>query len=415
VTEVKNALQPNNARRAVLTPILLSSNHRGSNDFVTSTGMCSSKAQDAMLASPACNALECNGSHGQTALGKQPQTQGPCATSACTDWVLVGWVEGDEKDAVGLNATRHALLPHNPRRCLVRPALLSSNNNSCTHWVMNGLCSTPITSADVLWMEKVAGLAKGSLFKAFTDSRQSDKSATEHPWEPMRRYAAMARVLKEPRGSKSAAHMDELRKSDPLVSLHAWHDWQELHAQVKASWAAQIHQQRLLDHQVKAWSIERASRARAQHSATSATAPRGNTAPTGTGKRDDLPVHASSTNRLKRGLHLGRLQTVDSKRLQTVDSKPGAEWRAERHSSDSVMACLEEEDARLVATPTHKPSIGDGQGSPDSVLSKSVHGAAYEAKGSGPQAAKLPFVYGSWAHVVRPDATQGDVETYSEA
>jgi len=42
-------------------------------------------------------------------------------------------------------------------------------------------------------------------------------------------------------------HLENLRKSDPLVNLAAWHDWSELRAQIKTSRHAWVHQQALRD------------------------------------------------------------------------------------------------------------------------------------------------------------------------
>jgi len=415
---VKNALQPHNPRRAVLTPILLCSNHSGCNAFVTPTGLSSSPAH--VEGSATGSSTEVHERDAQPA-PNEAATSGACRTSdhevsPSTDWVLMGWAEGDENDALGANAARDALLPHAPRRCLVRPVVLSSNNAGCTHFVTNGLCSKPMSSEDVLWMEKVAGLAKGTLFKAFSDSRKASESPTEHPWEPMRRYASMARALKEPRGSKSAAHQHELRRSDPLISLHAWHDWHELHAKVNATRAARVHQQA---------HIMRALRAHAQLTATSATtAARPNTAPTG--KAGEALRLQGSTNSLKRKMHLGRLETVDSTWGKMHDQ------RGERVSSDSVMAFLDEgpEGGMMMSPPARKGGAAmfesdgrDSPNSPDSIFTEEAHLPTKEHAAKKGRAATKgsvsvplpPFAYGSWAHVVRPDAVQHSIESYSEA
>ena len=43
-------------------------------------------------------------------------------------------------------------------------------------------------------------------------------------------------------------HLENLRKSDPLVNLAAWHDWSELRAQIKTSRHAWVHQQAVSVH-----------------------------------------------------------------------------------------------------------------------------------------------------------------------
>ena len=73
----------------------------------------------------------------------------------CTDFVLVGWSEDGD-------SVRDALLPHNPRRNLLEPVVLTSDHRHCTHFVTDSKCSTPLTNEDVLWMEKVAGCKPGT-------------------------------------------------------------------------------------------------------------------------------------------------------------------------------------------------------------------------------------------------------------
>lgn len=150
VQDVMLALQPRGPHKgAVCKPILLCSNRAGCCAFVTATGMCSMYDHEKRQASSDA-----------VMTGKASEAAQQGEQSTVTDFVLVGEAEAGN-EGTGLTSVCQSLLPHNPRRCLVRPIVLTSNNNKCTHWVMNGMSSTPITTADVLWMEKVAGLRKG--------------------------------------------------------------------------------------------------------------------------------------------------------------------------------------------------------------------------------------------------------------
>ena len=57
---------------------------------------------------------------------------------------------------------------------------------------------------------------------------------------------------------------ESLRRSDPLIRPEAWHDWAELYAKVRASHAAHIHQQAL---------IQRALHAHARRTASAVSKP----------------------------------------------------------------------------------------------------------------------------------------------
>ena len=71
-----------------------------------------------------------------------------------------------------------------------------------------------------------------SLFKRFSEAASEPPSSCELPYDPMKRYNALNKTksLKLPKGHKSPEHLENLRKSDPLINLWAWHDYNELHA-----------------------------------------------------------------------------------------------------------------------------------------------------------------------------------------
>ena len=71
----------------------------------------------------------------------------------------------------------------------------------------------------------------------------------------MTRYRQLAKVLRAPRGTKTAEHLDNLRKSDPLINLPAWLDMRALSEGIKTTAAYKAHQRGL--------------RARASHARTS--------------------------------------------------------------------------------------------------------------------------------------------------
>jgi len=186
---------------------------------------------------------------------------------------------------------------------------LTSNNSRCADFVTDGYCSTPLTNADLQWMEKVADCKPGMLFKRFSEAVSEPSSRTELPWDPMKRFRHLSAggVLHKPRGSKSTEHLANLRKSDPLINLAAWHDWKALHQLAANSRAAKIHKQALVD---------RAQRAHARLKAGPGT-----TAPW------VPPGEKLSNNKIRRAMFF-----VPS--LQSMDEY----GRGERASNDSVMA-----------------------------------------------------------------------------
>jgi len=275
--------------------------------------------------------------------------------SPCCEFVTYGKVEFSPDGNVSLEQARCALLPNNPRRCLQTEIILTScnahkhgpfvttnrftgevvdkatagpcpldetetgvnvatshstdfvlrsgtaelfsNNGRCSHFVIsNGLCSAPLTSADLIWMEGVAGVPKGTLFKAFRDQQKS--SPSELSYDPVTRYRQLAKVLRAPRGTKTAEHLDNLRKSDPLINLPAWLDMRALSEGIKTTAAYKAHQRGL--------------RARASHARTS-EAPR-----------------AASLSVLTQ-----TMPTVHEEGSEEVDTTYNS--RGERRSSDSIM------------------------------------------------------------------------------
>jgi len=152
----------------------------------------------------------------------------------CYDFVCVGAVEHEGKygSEIGLDAHREALLSHNTRRVLKQPVLLSSNHSNCNDWVAytstSLLCSTPLKNADIVYLEQKMDLPQGLLFSSIRRSRLGELSPGEIPWDPEIRFNAMARHLRQPRGSKSVEHMEELRKSDPTISAHGWFSCREI-------------------------------------------------------------------------------------------------------------------------------------------------------------------------------------------
>jgi len=149
--------------------------------------------------------------------------------------------------------------------------LLSSNNSTCHEFVLDsmGLCSVPLTSQDVVWMEQKADLPKGTLFKILSKMTSEAPSPTEHAWEPRRRFAALARSLHQPRGAKSADHLQQLRLSDPLINLAAWHDWHALCEQAQATAQYRVHQQALVN---RAMRVQASRLAPASHAANGSAA-----------------------------------------------------------------------------------------------------------------------------------------------
>jgi len=215
----------------------------------------------------------------------------------CTDWTTIGYVEPAADGGACLDDMKNALLSKNPRRALMKEVLLvssnarcaafvlpsgitsvaslpgmteeetatqettplsdstdwvlvtddaelCSNNKAATHFVLsNGLCSTPLTNADLTWMESVSEVPKGAIFKAFRSAADSS-SATEVSWEPLTRFRKLSKTLREPcrRGTKSHEHLEHLRQGDPLINLCNWLDMRELYESMKATRAYKAHQ-----------------------------------------------------------------------------------------------------------------------------------------------------------------------------
>lgn len=113
--DARFALLPNNPRRVLRRPIVLTSSGTSSDFTLPFSGLTSANAKgDATAPTDAL-----------------PDTEPSPASS--TDFVL-------QFDDV----------------------TLYSDNARCTHFVTDGLCSTKITNKDVLWMEKVADLSPGT-------------------------------------------------------------------------------------------------------------------------------------------------------------------------------------------------------------------------------------------------------------
>ncbi|KAL3922019.1 MAG: hypothetical protein SGPRY_004705 [Prymnesium sp.] len=233
VDDVRNALlhSRHNPRRALVRPIELASNNARATDFVTKLGtqmLCSRHVfgEDATWL--------------ESMLGN----------NECTDFVIMGEAEAEDPHCIDLSMARYALLASeaSPRRGLRRPVQLNSNANKCTDFFMmpnkDGiLCSTDLKSADIAWIEKLAGLRPGKLFEQIRQANSGTLSPCELAWEPLTRYQAMARLTREPRGSKSVEHLRNLRRSDPTISLNGWHDWRALYAGVRASPLARVQEQ----------------------------------------------------------------------------------------------------------------------------------------------------------------------------
>jgi len=312
---VRTALLPKNTRRCLVSPIRLFSNNRKEAAYTT-LGLSSPPSVKSFATSSNLDNIPAN---------------------ACTDFVLFGCAPESEAGGISLAEATTALLssPVLDTRCAVE---LTSCNSRCEHFVTNGVCSALLTNKDVLWMESVTECAPGVLFRRFREATSEPASACELPYDPMRRFHALsaAGALRTPRGAKNVEHCENLRRSDPLINLGAWHDWAALYEGIKTSRAAHIHQKAVIDrallsHQrrtaANATAVQRslAERYAADTRARWAERRRGELAPWA------LPVPTGSpTGALKRSLHSGRLKAVDTHAS-----------RGERASADSVMALLD--------------------------------------------------------------------------
>ena len=175
------------------------------------------------------------------------------------------------------------------------------------------------------------------LFKNFSEASK-ERSETELPWEPSRRYSSLARSLRRPRGSKSAEHLANLRRSDPLINLCAWHDWAALYQAVGTSRAAHVHQQALITRGLRAHQLSIAATVQPP------TPPRLAIGSIKTGLKTPPPVI--------------RLATVEGR--GHVESL-GHGRRDERASSDSVIAFLDARPAAEVR-PTSNKSYAEALG-----------------------------------------------------
>ena len=188
-----------------------------------------------------------------------------------------------------------------------------------------------------------------SLFKRFSEAASEPPSSCELPYDPMKRYNALNKTksLKLPKGHKSPEHLENLRKSDPLINLWAWHDYNELHAKHINTRAARVHQQALIDRAIHAHARLTDSTVRLVSSpirtpsvAAALDAHRDTSkAPWWANPKDEAP----SPNALKRAMLIGRLKSVD-----------GTNNTGERTSSDSVIAHLGG------TTPPASPKRSDG-------------------------------------------------------
>ena len=144
--QLRRALLPHNPRRCLVQPVLLTSNNGKESRFVTPSDLTSSASkfvEDATAPS---------------ALGAK--------TVACTDFITIGYVEGPPGRVEPVEgvaqlpiAAASAALLKRPNK--TRPVTLTSNNAKCEHFVVDGYCSAPLTSQDVLWMERVADVKPG--------------------------------------------------------------------------------------------------------------------------------------------------------------------------------------------------------------------------------------------------------------
>ena len=68
-----------------------------------------------------------------------------------------------------------------------------------------------ILSVQVEWAEHKTGVVPGAIFKQFTQAAKEPPDCCEHPWEPCARWTAMAHLLREPRGTKTRDHLENVR------------------------------------------------------------------------------------------------------------------------------------------------------------------------------------------------------------
>lgn len=366
---LRHALLNHNPRRNLQSRVVLSSNHGGGSHFVAVPSGLTSAPESGRAAAPSA---------------AKPTFETP----PCTDFVIVDAMAAVEPDGtinianlvtsllkepqsnisvnMRLTGTAGTLGKENRR---TRVTLTSNNGAKGAHFVMAGLCSTHFTSADIAYTERVAQVKAGTFFKTIRLAKQSEKEKvndeTEYTYDPVRRYQALAKVekLRGKRGSKSAEHLKNLRQSDPLIRLCAWHDWGALRDAVRRSYAARIHQQRLIDRGMRAHAMRTANLL--VENTTSSL-------------EDDEAKHtayishlSASHNRarsLKHELHLGRLHTVD----ESGPTGARSSKRDERSSSDSVISFFD-------APPSPKQTEAN---SPSSVMGNNPYGATWKGKPS---------------------------------
>ena len=185
----------------------------------------------------------------------------------------------------------------------------------------------------------------------------------------MRRWNALARTLRAPRGSKSYEHLLNLRRSDPLIQPSAWHDWQRIVEDSRRSQQARAHQMAMYER-----GLMRASRAAAEATAAALAAERNrNHEAVSPFLRPKNMDAASSDTGLKRAMHLGRLKTVDGTNpgynspeegpnppLAYTGSPHAKHHRPERCSNDSIM-CFDvgyaADAAAKLGSPTLRPAV----------------------------------------------------------
>jgi len=272
-----------------------------------------------MLPSGLCSSNQLDGTESKLEVWSHP------TSNSCTDFVLQGMARRSE-DGFGLEAVARAL--REPKQTSgIEPVTLMSNNNGCHHFMLpaRGLFSAALAVQDVMWIESVSGLKRGTLLKACREEAEGN-SATEISWEPLARYRALARTLRLPRGSKSLEHLEVLRKSDPLIHIQSWIDWSEVWQCMRHTHAYQANQQAL---------AERASRNKACHE---------HAAPPAVGA-SPMPVKVS----VKQGgsLVLKEHASADSVLVNLLDPLCSVD-----------MQCDDEWDEDILASPTSVAGLG---------------------------------------------------------